>query len=69
MVQYSVYSKIIMNSSVLKYQKKKLYENIPPKGHVLTLVVTEKQFNNIEVLSGEENRSNQEQSTKRMIEL
>lgn len=67
MMQYSVYSKIILNRSVLNYQKIKLKQHAPPKGFVDTLVVTENQYVNMETIVGDEERSNQEHSTKRMI--
>lgn len=69
MMQYSVYSKIILNRSALNLQKKKLHEHAPPRGYVDLLVVTEKQYTNIETLVGETERTKQEHSTKRMIIL
>lgn len=69
MMQYSIYSKIILNHSVLSYQKQNIKRNVPPKGYVELLVVTEHQYANIELVVGEGNRSNQEHSTERMIEL
>lgn len=69
MMQYSIYSKIILNRSVLNYQRVYLKQNAPPKGYVETLIITENQYVNIEVIAGEDNRSNQEHSTKRTIEL
>ena len=69
MMQYSVYSKLILNYSVLNYQKKKLYENSPRKGNIDILVITEKQYANIENLIGMPTRSDQVNSTNRMIFL
>lgn len=69
MVQYSIYSKIIINRSVLNHQKIKLKQNAPPKGYVETLVVTENQYVNMETIVGGEVRSNQEHSMQRTIEL
>lgn len=69
MMQYSIYTKIILNRPVLNYQKKKLQQNAPPKGYVDTLVVTENQFVNIETIVSDRKRSDQENSTKRMIVL
>lgn len=69
MMQYSIYSKIILNRSVLNYQKVKLKQNAPPKGHIETLVVTENQYVNKETIIGDSNRTEQENSTKRMLVL
>jgi len=69
MMQYSIYSKIILNRSVLDFQRVKLKQNAPKKGYIETLIVTENQYVNIEVITGGDERSNQEHSTERMIEL
>jgi len=69
MMQYSIYSKIILNRSVLNYQRLKLRENAPSKGHIDTLIVTENQYVNIETLVGDPVRTDQETSTDRMIIL
>src|SRR5699024_12232227 len=69
MMQYSVYSKIILNHSVLNYQKVKLYENAPEKGNIDILIVTEKQYVGIETIIGNSTRTNQENSTNRMVIL
>lgn len=69
MMQYSIYSKIILNRTVLNHQKIKLKENAPKKGFVELLIVTENQYANKEVLVGHSDRSNQESTIERTIEL
>jgi|SRR5699024_3452074 len=69
MMQYSIYSKIVLNPTALNHQKIKLKQNAPEKGFVELLVVTENQYANIEVLVGHSERSNQESTTQRTIEL
>lgn len=69
MMQYSVYSKIILNQTILKHQKIKLKQHAPSKGFVETIIVTEKQYANKEVIVGEEERTKQEISIERTIEL
>lgn len=69
MMQYSIYSKIILNRSVLNYQKVKLHENAPPQGYVDLLVVTENQYVNMQTVVGETVRTDQETSTNRMVIL
>lgn len=69
MMQYSIYSKIVLNRSVLLYQKDLIRKNAPPNGYVELLVVTEHQYANIEIIVNEDKRSNQEHSIERMIEL
>lgn len=69
MVQYSIYSKIVINRSVLNHQKIKLKQNAPPNGYVETLVVTENQYANMETIIGGKARSSQEHTVQRTIEL
>lgn len=70
MVQYSVYAKIILNHSALNYQKKKVMEFIPKKGIVDLLVITEKQYANMERLVHQTKRQDtQITTTERIIEL
>lgn len=53
MMQQSVYSKIVLNNSVLKAEVKKIKEKCPSKGIVEILTITEKQFTKIEYVIGE----------------
>lgn len=69
MVQYSVYAKIILNYSALQLQKTKLRQNLPSKGHVEMLLVTEKQFAAIERFTKPEKSRGEMSSTDRIIEL
>lgn len=52
MVQESVYSKICLNGSQVESCKRKLRENRPPDGLVQLLIVTEKQYANMEYIVG-----------------
>lgn len=69
MMQYSVYSKIILNRSVLNFQKVKIKQNAPRNGYVELLVITEKQYTSIESIVWDSERTNQENTTSRTIEL
>lgn len=53
MLQESVYAKLALNASVVEMTKNHLHSNIPPKGLVQLLIITEKQFAGIEYLAGE----------------
>lgn len=52
MLQESVYAKLALNNSIVKSIKDKIYKNKPPKGIVQLLVITEKQFSEIEYVVG-----------------
>ena len=53
MLQESVYAKLALNNSIVNAEKYKIYKNKPPKGIVQLLVITEKQFSEIEYVIGE----------------
>ncbi|WPK11243.1 CRISPR-associated endonuclease Cas2 [Lysinibacillus louembei] len=69
MIQYSIYAKIILNHSALQLQKVKIQQHLPPKGHVETLLVTEKQFADMEHFSKPKIEKTETNSMKRVIEL
>jgi len=52
MTQFSVYSKLVLNPSQAESVMKLLKKNVPPKGLVQCLQITEKQFAGIEYLVG-----------------
>lgn len=57
MHQFSVYSKLLLNSSANKAMVDRLQENNPKKGSITLLTVTEKQFARMIYLHGERNIS------------
>ena len=54
MMQESVYSKLILNTSAAKTVMENVRTNKPIKGLVQLLLVTERQYENIELIVGEE---------------
>lgn len=52
MHQYSVYSKLLLNSTACNLMEARLQENIPDKGDITLLTVTEKQYAKMVYLSG-----------------
>ncbi len=50
MFQYSIYTKIVKNRSVMKYYVDRVRSNAPCNGEISVLSITEKQFNDIEVI-------------------
>ena len=53
MLQYSVYSRITRNHDDASKYVKRLKNNLPPKGSVRAMTVTEKQYASMLVLVGE----------------
>lgn len=68
MLQYSIYSKIVLNKTMSDLVRKRIYDNKPKSGLVQLLSITEKQFQSIEYIIGKSN-SNVIQSDNRMIIL
>lgn len=52
MMTESVYSRLVMNRSILGSVKKHIYRHLPPKGNVHLLEITERQYASIEYLVG-----------------
>ena len=53
MFQESIYIKLSINENAVKNLKKVIDNNLPPKGMVSVLTVTEKQFNSMDYFLGE----------------
>lgn len=52
MIQYSVYSRVCNGTDAVEKHRKRLKNNLPDNGSVRMLVVTEKQYESIEILVG-----------------
>lgn len=68
MQQYSVYSKLVLNQTQAKSVIGFLRANVPKKGLVQCLTITEKQFSSIEYMAGKA-QTKIEDSIKRWVEF
>lgn len=57
MLQYSVYSKLTLNDTQAKTVLRKVEKNVPERGSIMMLKVTEKQFANMKYLIGKKDMS------------
>ena len=57
MLQWSVYSRICNGMDSVEEHKKRIKANLPRKGSVRALLLTEKQFESFEILLGNRNKS------------
>jgi len=64
MVQWSVYSRICNGTDAIAMHKSRLQQNLPEKGSVRVLTLTEKQYESIEVLLGEKTFDDTSSSTE-----
>lgn len=53
MLQESVYAKLALNMQIANSIKQSVYKNKPSQGIVQLLIITEKQFENIEYIVGQ----------------
>lgn len=68
MLQESVYTKLVLNGTNANLMKNKINKNLPPTGVIHTLVITEKQFSQMEMMIGKK-EFKMEDSLDRMIIL
>lgn len=66
MMQESVYSKLVLNTTSANIVQERIRKNKAPKGIIQVLVITEKQFANIEYVIGASN-NNILDSTNRLV--
>ena len=64
MVQWSVYSRICNGTDAIAMHKSRLNQNLPEKGSVRMLTLTEKQYESIEVLLGQKTFDDASESTE-----
>ncbi len=53
MIQYSIYSRFCKGIEGVDKHLDRLQNNLPPDGHIRSLVVTDRQFGNMKLLLGE----------------
>lgn len=53
MIQYSVYTRVCNGNDAVVTHKRRLNNNLPPNGSVRLLVITEKQYESMQILLGE----------------
>ena len=52
MLQYSVYARTCNGNDAVEKHKKRIYDSVPDNGSVRMLIITEKQYQSIEILVG-----------------
>lgn len=57
MIQFSVYSRVCGGMDGVEKHRRRLSHNLPPKGFVRSLILTDKQFSAIEFLVGLEKKA------------
>ena len=68
MMQESVYSKLVLNTTSANIVQERIRKNKAPKGIIQVLVITEKQFSQIDYIVGKK-KAETEDSENRLIVL
>ncbi|WP_163193535.1 CRISPR-associated endonuclease Cas2 [Clostridium thermarum] len=66
MLQFSVYSRLCNNQETLDKHIKRLVKNLPKKGSVRYLQVTEKQYGAMKIVLGEKNKKEKYQKVEQL---
>lgn len=69
MVQYSVYARICNGRDSVETHKRRVKAHIPEDGSVRMMVVTEKQYNDIEILIGEQKICDSPKNAEQLMEF
>ncbi|WP_427902855.1 CRISPR-associated endonuclease Cas2 [Metamycoplasma alkalescens] len=56
-IQYSIYAKVLVVHTEYENEKRKLLRIIPKNSNVRIVLLTEKQYQNIEILNGEKSKN------------
>ena len=67
MMQYSVYVRTCPNRDFANRLEKRIQKMVPPSGNVRTLIITEKQYEDIKIMVGTKRAEEDRLGTERMI--
>ena len=56
MIQFSVYARVCNGNDMVEVHKKRLEINVPDEGSIRLLVITEKQYENVEIMLGKKSK-------------
>lgn len=69
MLQYSVYCRLCNGNDAVDKHVKRLKRELPRKGAVRAMVVTDKQYGNMQILVGEATHNEQHISSNQVLDL
>lgn len=69
MVQFSIYAKLCINHDEVAKNQEIISRNLPPKGNIRCLTITEKQYETMKLLVGTKSYQEEITSNKFVIEL
>jgi len=67
MLQYSIYVKICTNKDSADLQVNKIIKNKPPQGAIRTLILTEKQYEGMNIIIGTKSKQDEKIGSKKFI--
>lgn len=69
MMQFSIYSRIFRNEEAAKQMLKKIKTFVPNEGNIRAMLITEKQYQRMEILVGKKTLSEQILDERKLIEI
>lgn len=69
MIQFSVYGRVINGHNDMEKHMRRLNANLPPKGSVRCLSISEKQFVNVKILVGKPAKQEKIVNTEQLLLL
>ncbi|MGV2392811.1 UNVERIFIED_CONTAM: CRISPR-associated endonuclease Cas2 [Campylobacter lari] len=69
MMQFSIYVKCISSHTVYESEKQKIIKILPPKSNIRFFMITESQYQNIELLNGKKSLNEQYNNMQRYVEI
>ncbi len=67
MLQFSIYVKICTNKDSADLQVNKIIKHKPPQGFIRTLILTEKQYESMTIISGSSSKQDEKIGNKKFI--
>ncbi len=67
MLQYSIYVKICTNKDSADLEVNKIIKNRPPQGAIRTLILTEKQYSDMNIIIGGSKKEDEKIGIKKLI--
>ena len=66
MIQYSVYSRVCNGNDDIEKHRKRIKLNLPDNGSIRSLVITEKQYESIDILVGKLTKEEKQGTTEQL---
>lgn len=66
MIQFSVYARVCNEPEGVEKHKKRIVQNLPEKGHIRALIITDQQYGRIQLFLGEKTARERKNNDKQL---